>query len=112
MSLFQANLRKQIRNLPKILNFVLKKFTIILNYLLHSLEGSVGGDTEAAGESSAGAGEGDKGAETVDAQVSEMGADESSGESATGTGTTAKSIASERDVESAGKEETGLHILR
>ena len=28
MSLFQSNLRKQIRNLPKILNFV-KKFTII-----------------------------------------------------------------------------------
>ena len=36
MSLFQSNLRKQIRNLPKILNFV-KKFTIIVNYSLHSL---------------------------------------------------------------------------
>ena len=36
MSLFQSNLRKQIRNLPKILNFV-KKITIIQNYSLHSL---------------------------------------------------------------------------
>ena len=36
MLLFQSNLRKQIRNLPKILNFV-KKFTIIQNYSLNSL---------------------------------------------------------------------------
>ena len=36
MSLFQSNLRKQIRNLPKILNFV-KKITIFQNYSLHSL---------------------------------------------------------------------------
>ena len=36
MSLSQSNLRKQIRNLPKILNFV----TIIQNYSLHSLAGT------------------------------------------------------------------------
>jgi hypothetical protein len=42
VSLFQSNLRKQIRNLPKILNFV-KKFTIISELFTSLLNPEQGG---------------------------------------------------------------------